>query len=254
MKTTITNHLKSLYENNSDRINLFTFDELQNKIIPLNNNQIAITKLLTTDYNKIHVIPEIIINTNESTNAKIESPQFIVEKYFDQYYTSVILNIKSELTESVANIIYKVLQNVPIHLIIKSEIKDELQLFEEKAIGVSTHFINLSSLKVPILQRYADICSKLNISLIVNCISIKEIEIAINSGIKAISISSTDMTSKKENILNTMNLRKHIPNKIVTFCEYGIRTLHNLKQLNEVGFDAAIVSVKIADHLDVSIY
>ncbi|MDA0986812.1 MAG: hypothetical protein O3A55_04350 [Bacteroidetes bacterium] len=206
-------------------------------------------KILTSDNNlenDIIIIPEINLK-KLLANKKAESLQFKLEYLYKSGFKNVVINLDDLIWDDVKKLIVQTKINVLNKIIIKSKIQNDNQLTSEKQNEMTAHIIDFSDMPINLMSDMVAESLKINYPLIINSSVKKKIEIAISIGATNISVMNDYSNQININLQNSLRLRRNIPNSIFTFCTYGIRTEHQIKQISESGFDSAIIEMDIIE-------
>lgn len=135
----------------------------------------------------------------------------------------------------------KNLKNFSLPILRKDFIIDEMQIVESKKAKVDAILLIVRMLtKEQLFDFYALACS-LNLDVIFETHTEEEIDLASQIGAKIIGINGRDLNTFEESLENVVNLKKVIPQNVISIAESCIRSQNDLEQIIEVGFDAALI-------------
>ncbi len=123
----------------------------------------------------------------------------------------------------------------------KDFIIDEYQIYETKAIDADAFLLITAVLSEEELKKYIALANELNLECLVECHSEYEIEQSIEAGASIIGINNRDLRTFDVRLEHSIELKKYIPENIISVSESGIKSQHDVKKLHEAGFNAILV-------------
>lgn len=136
-------------------------------------------------------------------------------------------------------------RQVRIPILRKDFIIDEYQVYESRTLGADAILLIVAALNDEQLAHFITVAQRLRLSCLVECHSKIEIERAVNCGAAIIGINNRDLTTFEVNLETSLNLKRFIPNKILSVSESGIRNAHHVYQLRQAGFDCILVGEQL---------
>ena len=133
--------------------------------------------------------------------------------------------------------------NMPI--LRKDFIIDEYQIYQAKLIGADAILLICAILDEKILNKFLNIANNLKLSCLVETHNEYEIKMALNSEAKIIGINNRDLKTFRVDIKTSLELQKFIPENKILISESGIKTLQDIKMLQENGFNGALIGESI---------
>ena len=133
--------------------------------------------------------------------------------------------------------------NIPI--LRKDFIVDEYQIYQAKLIGADAILLICAILDEKILNKFLNIANNLKLSCLVETHNEYEIKMALNSEAKIIGINNRDLKTFRVDIKTSLELQKFIPENKILISESGIKTLQDIKMLQENGFNGALIGESI---------
>ena len=133
--------------------------------------------------------------------------------------------------------------NIPI--LRKDFIIDEYQIYQAKLIGADAILLICAILDEKILNKFLNIAKNLKLSCLVETHNEDEIKMALNSEAKIIGINNRDLKTFRVDIKTSLELQKFIPKNKILISESGIKTLQDIKMLQENGFNGALIGESI---------
>lgn len=199
----------------------------------LNNNQLSIIaeiKKASPSHGTISKNFDYLAIAKEYVSSKVSAISILTEPYFfkgDNKYLSEISKII----------------NIPI--LRKDFIIDEYMIYESKAIGADAILLIVAILDYEKLKKYLKIAHDLGLSVLVETHTKDEIEIAISAGAKIIGINNRDLNTFNVDLNRSIDLRKYIPDDIITISESGIKTKEDIALLRDNNFDGVLIGESI---------
>ncbi|MDE3057591.1 MAG: indole-3-glycerol phosphate synthase TrpC [Bacteroidota bacterium] len=136
-------------------------------------------------------------------------------------------------------------RQVRIPILRKDFIIDEYQLYESRVLGADAILLIVSALQTEQLVHFISLAAKLRLGCLVECHSKDEIDCAVDCGAAIIGINNRDLKTFEVNLETSLNLKRFIPNHLLTISESGIRNVHHVSQLRQAGFDAILVGEQL---------
>ena len=133
--------------------------------------------------------------------------------------------------------------NIPI--LRKDFIIDEYQIYQAKLIGADAILLICAILDEKILNKFLNIANNLKLSCLVETHNEDEIKMALNSEAKIIGINNRDLKTFRVDIKTSLELQKFIPKNKILISESGIKTLQDIKMLQENSFNGALIGESI---------
>ena len=133
--------------------------------------------------------------------------------------------------------------NIPI--LRKDFIVDEYQIYQAKLIGADAILLICAILDEKILNKFLNIANNLKLSCLVETHNEYEIKMALNSEAKIIGINNRDLKTFRVDIKTSLELQKFIPENKILISESGIKTLQDIKILQENGFNGVLIGESI---------
>ncbi|NLN41855.1 MAG: indole-3-glycerol phosphate synthase TrpC [Clostridiales bacterium] len=132
-------------------------------------------------------------------------------------------------------------QLVGVPVLRKDFIIDEYQIYESKLIGADAVLLICALLDTSTLKSFINICDQLGLSALVEAHTREEVIMAIKSGARVIGVNNRDLRTFEVDIQNCITLRELVPEDIIYVAESGIKTRHDILQLEKVGIDAVLI-------------
>jgi indole-3-glycerol phosphate synthase len=132
-------------------------------------------------------------------------------------------------------------EQVNLPTLCKDFILDPRQIYNAKALGASCILLIVAILTDDELVDFLAVAESLSIDVLVEVHTLEELKRALKTKAKIIGINNRDLKSFETNVVNTLTLRKHIPDGIVVVSESGIHGINEILQLKEANIDAILV-------------
>lgn len=130
---------------------------------------------------------------------------------------------------------------VKIPVLRKDFTVDEYMIYEAKILGASAILLICSLLSRRQLSEYLDIAHSLGLSALVEAHNEAEIETAVKVGAKIIGVNNRDLRTFTVDMNNAAHLRNLVPNDRIFVSESGIKTAKDVKALQRIGANAALI-------------
>jgi indole-3-glycerol phosphate synthase len=130
---------------------------------------------------------------------------------------------------------------VKIPVLRKDFIIDPYQIYEAKLLGASAILLICALLNTETLARYLKIAASLDLSALVEIHNREEADSALKAGAGIIGINNRDLKTFTVDFGLTGQLRKFLPPGIICAAESGIKTPEDIRALNGLDLDAALV-------------
>lgn len=118
---------------------------------------------------------------------------------------------------------------------------DDYMIYEAKVLGASAVLLICSILTEEEIREYLEICDELGISALTEAHTKEEVKMALGAGARIIGVNNRNLRDFSVNTDNSRRLRKLIPGHVLFVSESGISCAGDVKQLLEIGADAALV-------------
>lgn len=126
-------------------------------------------------------------------------------------------------------------------LLRKDFIIDDYQVCEARACGADAVLLIAAILTAPELDSLLGLTHRLGMVALVEAHNETEVRAAVQSGAKIIGINNRDLNTFQVSLATTGRLRRLIPPDRVVVSESGIANLDDIKYLQSLGVDAALI-------------
>ena len=130
---------------------------------------------------------------------------------------------------------------VPLPVLRKDFIIDELQIEEAKAHGADAILLIAAILDQVQLREYRILAEELGMDVLVEVHDEKETERALGAESRLIGINNRNLNTFEVNLATTFRLKKLIPETIPVVSESGLQTVDDFRRLRDAGIAAALV-------------
>ena len=134
--------------------------------------------------------------------------------------------------------IYEISKQVSIPLLRKDFTVDEYMIYEAKTIGASAVLLICSILDDDALSSYLKLAHELGMSALVEAHDEVEVKRALAAGAGIIGVNNRDLKTFTVDIMNSVRLRKLVPDDVIYVSESGIKTPEDISRLKENGTNA----------------
>ena len=135
----------------------------------------------------------------------------------------------------------EIAKTAAVPLLRKDFTVDEYMIYEAKAMGASCVLLICSILSLPELKYYKDICDELGLSALVECHNEAEIETAQKINARIIGVNNRNLKDFSVDTNNSKRLRDLVPKDILFVSESGVSSPKDIKNIKDMGADAALV-------------
>jgi indole-3-glycerol phosphate synthase len=130
---------------------------------------------------------------------------------------------------------------VKIPALRKDFILDPYQIYEAKLLGASAVLLIRALLDTKTLGEYIALADTLGLSCLAEAHTEEELKSALDAGARVIGINNRDLKTFRVDLGLTGRLRKFIPPGIIAVSESGIQSPADIRALEALGIDAALI-------------
>jgi len=141
---------------------------------------------------------------------------------------------------------------VPIPVLRKDFILDELQIAEARAAGASAILLIVRALRPDRLLELAAAARRWELEALVEVHDARELAIALDSGALVIGVNSRDLDTFRVDVGSAWPLLGRIPAEILAIAESGMATVEDARRAAEAGADAVLVGTALSSAPDPS--
>ena len=123
----------------------------------------------------------------------------------------------------------------------KDFIIDEYQVYESRYSGADCILLIVAILTQSQLNDYLQLAFELNLDVLVEVHSFKEMENALKIAPNLIGINNRDLETFKVDLKTTELLSKEIPDEIIVVSESGVQTKEDVKKITSYGVNTFLV-------------
>ncbi len=135
----------------------------------------------------------------------------------------------------------EIASKVSIPCLRKDFVVDEYMIYEAAVLGASAVLLICSILSVSEIKRYIGICDELGLSALVEAHDEAEVNMAIEAGARIIGVNNRNLKDFSVDTNNSKKLRALIPNDVLFVSESGVKGPEDIKEIKDMGADAALV-------------
>ena len=135
----------------------------------------------------------------------------------------------------------EIASKVSIPCLRKDFVVDEYMIYEAAVLGASAVLLICSILSVSEIKRYIGICDELGLSALVEAHDEAEVKMAIEAGARIIGVNNRNLKDFSVDTENSKRLRALIPNDVLFVSESGVKGPEDIKEIKDMGADAALV-------------
>ncbi len=132
-------------------------------------------------------------------------------------------------------------EEVPLPILRKDFIIDEIQLEEARAFGADAVLLIVAALSPKRLRELLAMTYALGLEALVEVHDEEELKLALEAGAEIIGINNRNLKTFEVSLETSLKLAKKVPKDIVLVSESGIKSSSDLKKLKEAGISAALI-------------
>lgn len=131
------------------------------------------------------------------------------------------------------------LVNIPI--LRKDFIIDSYQIYQGKAIGADCILLIVTLLSKVQLKQFICLCDSIGLSAVVEAHDEQEVRTALDAGARIVGINNRNLKDFKMDPLNSIRLKKYIPDTVICIAESGISCREDVIRYEEAGINNFLV-------------
>jgi indole-3-glycerol phosphate synthase len=134
---------------------------------------------------------------------------------------------------------------VSIPVLRKDFIIDSYQIYESKIIGADAILLICAILDNLVLKDFFEIASGLGLSCLVEVHDEKELDTALNIGVKVVGANNRNLKNFELDLNNSIRLRKLVPNDKIFVAESGIKTKEHIDMLKANNINVVLIGEEL---------
>ncbi|WDE08993.1 indole-3-glycerol phosphate synthase TrpC [Thalassomonas viridans] len=138
--------------------------------------------------------------------------------------------------------------HIQLPILYKEFVISEYQICEAAIVGASAVLLIVRILSDDELKRFIQLAHHLGLDALVETFTQEDVERALAAGARIVGINNRDLNTFKTNFAHTAQLKRDIPEDIITVTESGLHSHDDFTVMTEMGFDAALVGEAILKH------
>lgn len=135
----------------------------------------------------------------------------------------------------------QVRESVPLPVLRKDFIIDELQIEEARQHGADAILLIAAILDLSQLKDYQECAREYGMDVLVEVHDERETELALEAGSELIGVNNRNLKDFSMDLETTFRLKNIIPENIPLVSESGLKTVDHFKRLKDEGIEAALV-------------
>jgi len=144
----------------------------------------------------------------------------------------------------------RVASAVPVPVLRKDFILDELQLYEARAVGASAVLLIVRALTSDGLRTLARAARDQGLGILVEVHSAGELELALDAAPTAVGVNSRDLATFAVDLDHAERLVASVPSGVPVIAESGIATRADVERMATAGADLVLVGTSVAGDPD----
>jgi len=202
---------------------------------------------------KINLIAEIKkASPSKGIIRKDFNPEKIAKIYQQNGTSAISILTDEKFFQGSIEYLKSIRKVVNIPILRKEFIIDEYQIYESRIAGADAILLIVSILDKYQLQDFKELCSELNLSILLEVYNKKELDIALEFDFPIIGINNRNLQTFEVDINNTIELIKFIPRDKIKVSESGISNYEQVKLLDENNIDAILVGETLMREKDIA--
>jgi indole-3-glycerol phosphate synthase len=135
---------------------------------------------------------------------------------------------------------------VPLPVLCKDFILDELQLVEARAAGASAALLIARIVAGARLRELIEAAGKLGLGVLVEVHTVHELDAAIAAGAAVVGVNNRDLDTLTVDLSSGERVLRAVPRNLVAVGESGIETRADVERLAAAGADLILVGTSLA--------
>jgi indole-3-glycerol phosphate synthase len=135
----------------------------------------------------------------------------------------------------------------------KDFVLDELQILEARAAGADAVLLIVRALEDAALKDLLNVADDVGIGTLVEAHDESEVQRALQAGAQVVGINNRDLSNFSVNRDLARDVARMVPADVVLVAESGIRDLHDLANIAQVGIDAVLIGETLMRSDDVRV-
>ncbi len=132
-------------------------------------------------------------------------------------------------------------RTVGVPMLRKDFTVEEYQIYQAKLMGADAVLLICAILDTAAIERYLELCDRLNLTALVEAHDEREIASAVSAGAKIIGVNNRNLKDFSVDFSNAGLLRDLIPPDCLYVAESGVRRAADVAALKSIGADAVLV-------------
>ncbi len=137
----------------------------------------------------------------------------------------------------------------PCPVLRKDFILHPYQVAQSKILGASAILLIVAAVKNN-LKMLLDVSRKMGLDALVEVHNEDELQIAIDAGAEIIGVNNRNLKTFEVNLSVAIELAKAIPSNIIKIAESGIKSIQDVKQVHDSGYDGVLVGEMLVQSPD----
>ncbi len=148
------------------------------------------------------------------------------------------------------NDLIKIKKNINLPILRKDFIISEYQIYESRLIGADCILLISEILNPKTINNYISIAKELELDVIIEVHSLKDLNKFINNNNVLIGINNRNLRNMSVDKKHALNITKNISNKNNIICESGISSYNQFKELYKNGFKNFLIGEYLMKNKD----
>lgn len=168
-------------------------------------------------------------------------PLRIAGEYEAADVAAISVLTEEEFFQGSLEILEQVRNHVSLPLLRKDFIIDSYQVYQSKYFGANCILLIASILSEQQLKIFYELAKNLNLNALVEVHNESELKKTLSIDAEIIGINNRNLTTFKVDVETSLKLKEKIPTGKITVSESGIKNYHQVRELEQAGFDAILI-------------
>jgi indole-3-glycerol phosphate synthase len=135
----------------------------------------------------------------------------------------------------------------------KDFIIEEYQIYESRARRADAILVIAAAVEKGQASEFLHLARELGMDVLYEVHSFRELETALSLGSEIIGINNRDLETLSTDLNTTFSLKSEIPSGKTVISESGIRTIEDVRRLQEAGIDAMLIGTAFMESPDIGL-
>jgi indole-3-glycerol phosphate synthase len=197
---------------------------------------------LSRDHGELVLIAEIKkASPSAGVIAEAFDPVAIAKNYARAGAEAISVLTDQQFFQGALDHLSSVRAAVPVPLLRKDFVLDEVQIIESAAAGADAILLIVAALEQQQLEELLAVAAAYQMDALVEVHTLKELERALETDAEIIGINNRNLSTFAIDLSITERLSEEVPDELVLVSESGIRSVDDLERIKRCGVDAVLI-------------